>query len=328
MGKLLTIAIPTYNRSEYLALCLNQIYSQIDTYSSRVEIIVSDNNSDDDTEEIIRRFNADKNIVIYIKNTQNVGADRNVAQCFDLAKGKYVLILGDDDVLLDGSIKKIIELLGNEEYGMVYINPYSFKVNYLAERPMLERNGVFVYNELEEYFKRINYMVTFLSSGIVNKSIIKHINPYEFVGTNMPQLYWFLSAIFKADKNACIENYIVAARSENTGGYQLCQVFGVNINKIFENFVSRGVDRKYFDIINKKLLQIFFPHFLILIKRQIKSSKFKDENYFKVLFPVFYKYISFWLITVPIIYLPRNLATLWNRLCGRFQLIISSVRFK
>ena len=55
-GYLLTIAIPTYNRPIYLDACLKHIYKQWLQYKDLVEIIVSNNDSQDDTDAIVRKY--------------------------------------------------------------------------------------------------------------------------------------------------------------------------------------------------------------------------------------------------------------------------------
>jgi abequosyltransferase len=313
MEILLTIAIPTYNRSRYLDLCLGQIQVQIGKGRAGLELIVSNNNSDDNTTDVIKRYAESGLLFRYVENSTNIGADRNIAQCFSLAQGRYVLILGDDDVLLDHSIESIFELLSKEEFGLVYLSAYSFKNDYILERPDSKESGVIVYDELDKFVDQVNYMVTFLSANIVNKSLVPHdVDLLEFSGTNLLQLQWTLSALFCAKKNAYIKNYMVAAKAENTGGYRLCQVFGVNINKIFDSFIAKGINREYFRVINRKLLHNFFPVFLRAIKTQAKSHPFKEERWFGTLFPIFWKYPAFWCLTVPAILLPPRLSKIWQ----------------
>ena len=52
---LLTIAIPTFNRSGWLDVCLSQIVMQA-TFGGQVEIFVSNNNSTDNTDDIVNRY--------------------------------------------------------------------------------------------------------------------------------------------------------------------------------------------------------------------------------------------------------------------------------
>ena len=124
MKKLLTIAIPTYSRSRELRRALDAIACQ---YDERVEVLVSDDASPDDTELIVSE--AQKNMPIrYIKNKENLGYDRNFLQCYKKATGKYVMLMGNDDFLLEGSVEHILDYLEtNSNVDWVYVNFKKFK---------------------------------------------------------------------------------------------------------------------------------------------------------------------------------------------------------
>ncbi len=93
---LVTIAIPTYNRADtYLPQVLHSAINQ--TYSP-LEIIVSDNCSTDNTEEVVGKFLVDPRLR-YIKHKENIGALENSNFCLKEAKGDYFLLLHDDDVI-------------------------------------------------------------------------------------------------------------------------------------------------------------------------------------------------------------------------------------
>ena len=98
----LSICIPTCNRAEYLPVMLDSIFKQ--AVFDGVEVVVSDNNSYDDTARVVKEYQALYKNLFYYKNDINVGFDRNVLNCISRAKGKYCWILGDDDALLPGSI--------------------------------------------------------------------------------------------------------------------------------------------------------------------------------------------------------------------------------
>jgi glycosyltransferase involved in cell wall biosynthesis len=326
---LLTIAVPTYNRATYLEICLLQIYKQYKEFAQDLELIVSDNNSSDNTTSIVQRFIGQGLPLVYLKNHENVGADRNFVNCFKRARGKYVLIFGDDDVLLDGSLGKILSILRGGKYGNIYINSYGFKNDYIQERPPAQSSKETVfYNDATEYIQRLNFWVTFSSGNIVNKSLIEgDIDPCEFLGTNMVQLNWILSSIFTARTNVYIDEYLVAYKVANTGGYQLCQVFGVNINKVFDYFVKRGISPQYFKIINNKLLQSFFPNLILSLKERKKNGfEFIGEDYYKTLSHVFRKYAAFWLVVVPVIKLPFTIASPYYKIVNVLVQIFNKIR--
>ena len=83
--KLLTIAIPTYNRCSVLAETVGNFISQIteNNLSGLVEIIISDNCSEDDTYNYLKKINDLYDFVIINRNDSNIGFGGNpLATCF------------------------------------------------------------------------------------------------------------------------------------------------------------------------------------------------------------------------------------------------------
>lgn len=319
---LLTIAIPTYNRESYLEQCLGHIHRQYAAHTGSIEIIVSNNASEDGTEAVVRAFQQRGLPITYIRNAENIGADGNFAQCFRKASGKYVLVLGDDDILLEGALERIMAVLAGGEYGLVYLNSFGFNRDHLRERPPQSGSGAVVYTDCGALLTRISYWITFASGNIVNKSLLPpDFNPEEFVGTHLVQLNWVLTALFGAEKNIVIEDYEVAFKSANTGGYQLCRVFGVNMNRIFDAFIAKGIDRRYFRIIHAALLKSFFPSVFIMTKRKNSGFTMLAEDTADILTPLYKNYAWYWLITYPVMKAPYKLAMAYFKLLTFFKII-------
>src|SRR4051812_19448075 len=115
---LLTIAIPTFNRAGYLEQNLEQLRLEMKGVpESSVEILVSDNCSPDSTARVVEAAIASGLKIRYVRNVENVGWGPNFAQCFGLAAGNYVLLLGDDDLLVDGALKLLLDRLSKQQYG-------------------------------------------------------------------------------------------------------------------------------------------------------------------------------------------------------------------
>lgn len=93
-GPLVSICIPTYNGSQLLreaiASALNQTYPFI-------EIVISDDNSTDNTSNTVEAFQ-DKRIR-YTRNEKNIGLAENFRKSLMLSGGKYICFLGQDDIL-------------------------------------------------------------------------------------------------------------------------------------------------------------------------------------------------------------------------------------
>ncbi len=302
-GQLLTIAIPTYNRAGYLDICLSHVCGQLGKDNARVELLVSDNHSDDNTEDAVSRYLSGGYPINYIRNSSNIGPDNNFIQCFKKARGKYVLIMGDDDILLDGALENILGVLEKGDYGVVFLNSYGFIDDFIAEKPMARFEGHTVYSDVTKFVSKAGYLMTFISVNVVNKSLVSGGLEFEkFSKTNLVHMGWIFSALFNSEKNVFIKKFSVAAKIYSSGGFKLCEVFALNFNRVFDIFIARGADRRNFEIINKKLLFKFFP--ANILRSRMKLRNFGPENYYSVLFPLYKRYVNFWIFTVPAIVLP------------------------
>lgn len=125
MNKLLTIAIPTFNRAQILDRQLAWLSQAIQGFENECEIIISDNCSTDRTPDVISQWqpvlsNAQLKIN---RNSSNIGAVRNIAYCIDSATSKYVWTIGDDDPIREQTIAYILHNLKTEpELALIILN--------------------------------------------------------------------------------------------------------------------------------------------------------------------------------------------------------------
>ena len=91
---LVSVCIPSYNSEEFIATTLQSILSQ--TFAD-FEVVIADDKSTDGTIRIIQGFNDTR--IRLIENEQNLGLGRNWNKVLSCARGEYVKLLGDDDVL-------------------------------------------------------------------------------------------------------------------------------------------------------------------------------------------------------------------------------------
>lgn len=103
---LLTVAIPTFNSAHFLPDAVASIMRQgLDDF----EILIVDNASEDNTEEVVRSF--ENRRIRYIRNPSNLGACENGNCCLANSQGRYFKLLCADDVLLDGVLPKQLNVL-------------------------------------------------------------------------------------------------------------------------------------------------------------------------------------------------------------------------
>ena len=134
----ISIGIATYNGADsYLRDSLESAISQ--TYKD-IEIIVSDNCSTDNTESLVRGYNDRR--IRYFRQKHNIGMNNNFNFCVEKARGKYFLLLCDDDLIDSDFAESCVQALkGKTDAGVVLT----------GTRVIDERGSV-----LKEYYNTLN----------------------------------------------------------------------------------------------------------------------------------------------------------------------------
>ena len=114
---LFSILIPTRNRSEYLTFALSSAISQ--TFKD-IEVVVSDNASEDNTKQVVERF-CDSRIK-YIRTEKFISAGENFNNTFCNSSGEYFILMGDDDYLLPFYLEEIYKCLSKNSHADVFLS--------------------------------------------------------------------------------------------------------------------------------------------------------------------------------------------------------------
>jgi glycosyltransferase involved in cell wall biosynthesis len=139
--KKLLIYVPTFNRLESLKICVGRLLVEAKGLEAEIEIHISDNNSTDGTNEYLQEI--DNEIISVSKNKENIGGPLNILKVHDLSHiCEYTLIIGDDDYIVGGALKKLIAYLyGNSKIDFFFINTLSYeKINQNKILDILEKN--------------------------------------------------------------------------------------------------------------------------------------------------------------------------------------------
>lgn len=105
-----TIIIPSYNRAEYILGAIASVQSQI---FNKAEIIVVDDGSSDETQEILQSKIQNKEIRYLYQNNSGPSVARNNGARYAL--GEYLIFLDSDDLLLKSRVEKLLSLLKKEK---------------------------------------------------------------------------------------------------------------------------------------------------------------------------------------------------------------------
>ncbi len=119
----LSVVLPTRNGGDLLHHCVASVLGQD---FEEMELIVSDNASDDMTQDVLAGFSGDPRLTV-IRQPQVLDVTTNWTRAVDRACGEYVLLLGDDDLLLPGSAARLTERLAEyDDPDCLTFNGYAY----------------------------------------------------------------------------------------------------------------------------------------------------------------------------------------------------------
>lgn len=194
---LLTIAIPTYNRKKWLKQALESIMPQLNT---KIEVLVSDNASDDGTDHMIEEFFP---MVRYLKNEINRGADYNFLKCYREARGKYVILLGSDEMLTTGALNYLISYLETNDCDLIFLN-YKFYDNtkkeiYIEGSEWIknyESKQDIVTIDRSQFMEYAGHSITFISASIIKRKLLMGVEePEKYIGTHFMHVNIMFEAV-------------------------------------------------------------------------------------------------------------------------------------
>jgi glycosyltransferase involved in cell wall biosynthesis len=329
---LLTIAIPTFNRASFLKELLSVLFDQL-IDEPRVEFIISDNASPDETPAVVEEYRRRGLTIRSIRNETNIGSDANFLQCFEHARGKYFWLFSDDDIIVGGGVAKILRLLAMDDYALAFICPFEFRRDYLAEKTTdkLGRIAQILPGGMQ-IVRKAGTMITFISALIVNKdyySTINHPDLQEFIGTNLMLLGWVCPILAESKKNLIVWERLVAGRGDNSGGWSAGQVFGINLQRVANT--AFGNRRDMAAELTNRTLRSWFPETIMGTRRGTGKPLLK-ENLREVMEPAYSTNWRYWIYVYPLIVLPLGMARAWysiikltNRLSRSVSLLMEYI---
>ncbi|EKD86697.1 MAG: glycosyl transferase family protein, partial [uncultured bacterium] len=237
-------------------------------------IVISDNASTDNTKEVIELFN-DKRIMYY-KNKINIGVLPNLRKAVKLAQGKYVLLQGDDDFIIDKDcLTEVQKIILKEKPGYV-------RLNYLSLSP--DKKNIFDFRASKFYEKNVK-----IRAGEENSKIIEFLLKADAsfiagvlfkndlgkgVGIFYSDLYsWFPIIFYTTKKFGAIylnKPYFIAGWSVwNKKSYSRYPLYSVESGKLSTEKLlvflkSRLKNNEYKEFRREHLLNVYVKNFMII----------------------------------------------------------------
>jgi glycosyltransferase involved in cell wall biosynthesis len=263
--KTLSICIPTYNRASLLKDSLSAIVLSIPKdRRDFVEIVISNNDSSDNTKDIIDFYVESNPSILWkiVHQNPNIGP-KNTAVVTQYATGEFVWIISDDDIVLPHAIQDIFSVIDqHHEIDAMIINYAGFQENpERLEKTVLKKLSGLLSDS--EAFEHLSTSITFISSLIYRRAKVKLKE--QFLENNLPHSYIFLDAIASGKVYSQAEP-LLAMRMGNSGGYDFYKVFVEMFENVLNYASSLGFDDQLVNKIRRKNLRTHITVFSIIFK--------------------------------------------------------------
>lgn len=195
MKNKLEIVLITFNRSFFLKKTLEQLYSKGSPIKN-YKVTILDNNSNDDTRKIVKKFQKENSNLNYRRNEINVGGNANICKAFEMlanSDADYGWVLCDDDVY-DWSNWEEVERLMSQQVDCIGV------ANYVNNHHVMSSVGQSI------------FQLSFVPAGIyrlenLDSSVIT--NMYDAIFTMFPQLCVGIHLINNHKNIVFLENWII-----------------------------------------------------------------------------------------------------------------------
>lgn len=214
--ELLSICIPTYNRSRLLRQILEVLCAQIRMAGAEnVIIYISDNASPDNTRQVVEGFQRQTGVrIVYSRNDSNIGLSKNLLNVMAMGKGRFVWTLGDDEVVAENSVPNLVKVLRERDPGFVLMFDARYpwplpKPGLYADYRAFARECIKLDNAhaLAEH--------TLLSSNLYRSEHFDAKFGEQNIGTWFPHMFGFLRPLLKNKMSVLIPDFpVISIREE------------------------------------------------------------------------------------------------------------------
>ncbi len=316
---LLSVCIPTYNRSEYLKGLIKNILLESDKYnlSNELQIVIVDGHSKDNTREMIKEFASRKNFKFYSRS-QNKGIDKDIIKAVEISDAEFCWFFSDDDRIGEGSLCYLLDVLRKEKDltgCFINRNTYDFKlekkVTEATQWPgkIFSKNHLFV--EKSDCISTIGNDFGFLSSQLINTARWKKALGDEDYGELYNSCYMFVHILFKMMDEDFRWKYIHRPLfMQRTGNDSFLTRVGVIKRQLIEHENLVNIMRRHYKKGTKEH-QTFLKKMLNRLPRVMANLKAQNISLstqvylFKLHKKTYGSFGRFWYALMPIYFVPN-----------------------
>jgi len=319
---ILSICIPNYNRGKYLNNCLNSILLAKSFSSLKFEICISDNGSKEDILSIINFYKKKGLKINFKRNSKNLGFGSNFYKVVKMAKGEFIWLIGNDDLLYIYALKKLEKLFNkNKNIDFFFINSsnlnskFVFKHKQPFNTKKIPRNITNFSNikksQKIKFFNLINpstswdFMLAMFLTISRRKKFIKNINILEKKRLNDPRIWSnidntaphvkiFSQAFKNSDCYLQAKPLSVNLFGEKGWSHIYPFIMIIRIPEILDIYRKNGLPLIKYIMYKNYALKKFVPYMYYILKNK-KNSNYKFISFRKnILNNIFYPNIYFY----------------------------------
>lgn len=275
----IAIIIPVYNNERYIKKCLESIIKNFNKNTYKIQIIIIDDGSTDETPNICSHYSKKYNNIIYkAQKNQGVSVARNHG--ITLANAKYIMFVDSDDYIYEDTIERCLSLIKDKEFligGYCTFNSNSI----IKENKNTDFNGNV--KSFADGIEKWIYPPYLLApwGKIFKTEIIKKYNIEFLKGLNYGEdAIFVINYLEKIQTVISISEIIYKHRVDNldslSNGYKLemmdCDFL---VNKYLERFLKNNQNENYQKICNKRFVVNFSGNIRKLMLSKLPYSKKK-----------------------------------------------------
>jgi glycosyltransferase involved in cell wall biosynthesis len=278
----ISVIITSYNRANYISKAIESV---LDQDYDNIELIIIDNCSTDNSEEVISTYLSDSRVKL-VKNPTNIGAVSSIIKAIELSKGDYITHVSSDDYLINNSfISECVDYI-NKYDDMVMVTAKNVFLDKLTKRIIIPDTHTTVFHKSNcvdgktVFLENMNAIPMFMGACLMNREKFLRFKEQKaapiYYDMQMVMQLQLLGNVGFIDK----DSYVVLLHDTNlVGSNQPASVYIENFQHI-EAPYQLALKLKSFEnnVLNNWHNKMLFKYSYEIMDRYYK----KDKEQFKI----------------------------------------------